>query len=272
MKNPILRAEELNEILANENIIILDCSTESNKAGLESDFENIKIKGARYFDLKNDFSDFGSIFPNTLPNPEQFQFNARKLGVNDSSKIILYDNLGVYNSPRVWWMFKIMGHKDVSVLNGGLPEWIKRKFSTQQEYDLEYDEGNFKSDFKNNMISDLNFIKQNLENDEIIVIDARSSKRFNSLESEPRKNLRSGNIPNSINIPFEKVLNNGEFKESEDLELVFNNINETSKKLIFSCGSGVTACIVYLASELVLENEKSLYDGSWTEWGTLEKI
>ena len=138
MKNPILSAEELNEISANENIIILDCSTESNKAGLQSDVENIKIKGARYFDLKNDFSDPESIFPNTLPNPDQFQFNSRKLGVNDSSKIILYDNLGVYNSPRIWWMFKIMGHKDVSVLNVGLPKWSKRKFPPKKDYELEF--------------------------------------------------------------------------------------------------------------------------------------
>lgn len=271
MKNPILNAEELNEILENENIIILDCSTKSNKAGIQSDFKNIKIKGARYFDLKNEFSDPKSNFPNTLPNANQFQFNCRKLGINDSSKIILYDNLGVYNSPRVWWMFKIMGHQDVSVLNGGLPEWIKRKFPTKEEYDLEFEKGNFRSDFQKNMISDLNFIKKNIENEKILVVDARSSKRFNSLEPEPRKNLRSGNITNSINIPFENVLKNGKFKDLKELKSVFENISDPSMKLIFTCGSGVTACIVYLASELILENEKSLYDGSWTEWGTLEK-
>lgn len=271
MNNLIISVEELNEKLEDKNLIILDCSTESNKAGLKSNFENVKIKGARYFDLKKDFSNPVSVFPNAIPTPDQFQTNCQKLGINNSSQIILYDNLGVYNSPRVWWLFRIMGHKNVSVLNGGLPEWIQEKFPTQETYKLDYVKGNFKSNFQANMISNLDFIKDNLENNEIIVIDARSAKRFNSLEPEPRKNLRSGNIPNSINIPFEKVLNNRKFKEQEDLIAAFKNIKTGSNKLIFSCGSGITACIVYLASELVLENNKSLYDGSWTEWGTLEK-
>lgn len=271
MNNLIISVEKLYEILENQNLIILDCSTESNKAGYKSNLKNNKIKGARYFDLKNDFSDPESLFPNTLPTPDQFQSNCRKLGINDFSQIIVYDNLGIYNSPRVWWLFKIMGHNNVSVLNGGLPEWINRKFPTQEEYELNFEKGNFKSDLQENMITSLNFLKDNLENDDVVVIDARNSNRFNSLEPEPRKNLRSGKIPNSINISFAKVLNNGKYKEPEELKLVFKDINDSSKEFIFSCGSGLTACIVYLASELVLDNHKSLYDGSWTEWGTLEK-
>lgn len=265
----IISAEQLKEELENENLIILDCSTKSNKTGIESKYQNIKIKGARYFDLKNDFSKKKSKFPNTLPNPNQFEINARKIGINKSSYVVLYDDIGIYTSARAWWMFKIMGHKNVSVLNGGLPEWMHKNFPIQKNYSSVYVKGNFKSDFQRNMISDIENVKSNLNNKNSVLIDARTPGRFSGKEEEPRKNLRSGNIPNSINIPFEYVLNAGKFKEKSELKLIFKKVNIESKELIFSCGSGVTACIVYLASELILKNKKSVYDGSWTEWASL---
>ncbi|MDT0651687.1 sulfurtransferase [Autumnicola edwardsiae] len=261
MNFPIIGAKQLKDKLENQNLIILDCSPKSNKAGLNSNYGNEKIEGARYFDLKNDFSDPGSNYPNTLPTSEQFSENCRKLGISNSSEIIVYDNLGVYTSPRVWWMFNVMGHNDVSVLNGGLP--------TKTNYASNIELGNFTSNFRKEMISDFDFIKKNLIKKNALIIDARNQDRFNGVIAEPREGLRSGNIPNSINIPFQDVLENGKFKEKNQLRLVFKDIDNESKKLVFSCGSGVTACIVYLASELILNNKKSLYDGSWTEWGSL---
>ncbi len=271
MNNLITSAEQLKDKLDDPNLIILDCSTKSNKAGLKSDYKNTKIKNTRYFDLKNDFSNPNSEFPNTLPDTKQFEISCRKIGINNFSQIVIYDDLGIYTSPRVWWMFKIMGHNKVSVLNGGLPEWMDRNYPIQEGYNSDFEKGNFKSDFQKNLISTFDEIKNNLEKENALIIDARKSERFNGTEQEPRKELRSGNIPNSISIPFQKVLNNGRFKDKEELKLVFENIENGPRQLIFSCGSGVTACIVYLASELVLNNPKSIYDGSWTEWGTLVK-
>lgn len=269
MNCPIISAKKLKEKLDNQNLIILDCSPKSNMAGLNSDFGNEKIEGARYFDLKNNFSDPSSIYPNTLPTSEKFVENCRKLGISNSSEIIIYDNLGVYTSPRVWWMFNVMGHNNVSVLNGGLPEWIKLELPTQTKYASNIEIGHFTPNFRKEMISDFDFIKKNLIKKNALIIDARNQDRFNGVIAEPREGLRSGNIPNSINIPFQDVLENGKFKEKNQLRLVFKDIDNESKELVFSCGSGVTACIVYLASELILNNKKSLYDGSWTEWGSL---
>ena len=93
----------------------------------KSEFKDLTIPSARYFDLKANFSDRNSHFPNTIPTKEQFELECRKLGINTSSEIVIFDNLGIYSSPRVWWMFKVMGHDKVSVLNGGLNEWIKKK-------------------------------------------------------------------------------------------------------------------------------------------------
>ncbi|MGB7843329.1 MAG: sulfurtransferase [Salinimicrobium sp.] len=271
MSNLIISAAELNEKIKDHNLIILDCSPETNKAGLEPDFENTKIKGARYFDLENDFCNPDSSLPNTLPTPEQFTENCRKLGINNSSEIILYDNLGIYSSPRVWWMFKIMGHDGVAVLNGGLAAWMQLGLPTQTEHSTGTKAGNFTANLRLELISDLDFIKQNLTSKEALIIDARSPGRFDGLIPEPREGLRSGNIPGSINIPFQDVLENGKFREKDELKSIFREVKDPSKELVFSCGSGITACILFLAGELVLDHKKSVYDGSWTEWGSRVK-
>jgi len=102
------------------------------------------------------------------------------------------------------------------------------------------------------------------------VIDARSYGRFEGTEPEPRTGLRSGHIPNSINIPYTEVLVNGKYKPKAKLAKVFNVLKTEKRPLIYSCGSGLTACILLLASEMLLENETAIYDGSWTEWAQLE--
>ncbi len=183
----------------------------------------------------------------------------------------MYDNLGIYSSPRVWWMFKTMGHQNVYVLNGGLPDWIENKYPTEEKQPQQYELGSFKAQFNSEKVKNYNFIKNNLNNERQLVIDARSSGRFNGTAPEPREGLRSGSIPNSVNIPFGDVLENGKYKSKEELKTIFSKINPENKALIYSCGSGLTACIILLAGELLLPNKTSVYDGSWTEWAQIEK-
>ena len=232
----------------------------------KTDFENIGIRGARHFDLKNEFNDVSSKLPNTLPGPKQFENSCRKLGINNSSKIVVYDNLGIYLSPRVWWMFNALGHQNIAVLNGGLPEWISQGNETVQQVENNITRGDFEAKFHPEMVKDYDFVLSNVTLKESVLIDARSAGRFKGIAPEPREGLQSGNIPGSLNLPYTEVLENGKFKSREELSEIFNNLKIDEKALIFSCGSGVTACIILLASELVSKNDKSVYDGSWTEW------
>lgn len=271
MTNPVISATQLNKILDHPDLIILDCSPQSNMSGLKAEYENTVIKNARYLDIEEDFSDLASGLPHTLPSPEQFEENCRKLGIDNSSEIVVYDNLGIYTSPRVWWMFKIMGHDKVTVLNGGLTAWAELGFPTQKEHNTATKTGNFTANFRQELVKDIGFLKQNLTKKEALIMDARSRERFQGLVAEPREGVRSGNIPGSVNIPFEEVLENGKFKEKEELKSVFRGVNDPSKELVFSCGSGITACILFLAGELALDQKKSVYDGSWAEWGSRVK-
>ncbi len=263
----------LNKNLTNDNLIILDASPLSTATGKKSTFSNKIIPFARFFNIKDDFSDTNSEFPNTFPSVKQFEEKCIKLGINNTSHIVVYDNLGIYTSPRVWWMFKTFGHKNVSVVNGGLPEWIKNGLTTNQKNRKKtYLKGDFKANFRAGNIKFYNDIIANITTKEYLLIDARSKGRFTGKEKEPRKHLQSGSITNAINIPFKDVLQNGKYKSKTELLNLFNTKKIAHKNLIFSCGSGITACIVYLASELILKNNKSIYDGSWAEWAEKQKL
>lgn len=263
----VVGSKWLQEHINDSALIILDASLADPISGEVSDFKNRCIKGARFFDIKNNFSDKNSAYPNMLPKPSDFERECRKLGINSTSKIVVYDNLGVYSSPRVWWMFKAMGHDTIAVLNGGLPDWILKGYATKElKLEENYNLGNFKAHFKKEMVVDFEMITLNTKDQKGLVIDARSEGRFMGTAPEPRPELKSGHIPNSINIPYEAVLKDGKFKSKAELAAIFKKEVVADKPLIFSCGSGLTACIILLASELVISNKKAVYDGSWTEW------
>lgn len=266
----IIAVGELNKILSDSDLIILDTTIPKVTSSNNGDYiEKKYIKGARFFDIKKTFSNQESKMPNMLPTPEQFERECKKLGINNTSKIVVYDDLGIYSSPRVWWMFKTMGHSNIKVLDGGLPEWLKCGYPTVSETNQNHSLGDFESNFDTSEVKDFGFIQSNIESKKALIIDARSSERFQALVPEPRADLRTGNISRSINIPFTDVLENGKIKSIEKLKEVFSALNNETRPLVFSCGSGITACIVSLASTSVLQNKKSIYDGSWTEYAQL---
>ncbi|MGB0915200.1 MAG: sulfurtransferase [Crocinitomicaceae bacterium] len=264
MKN-LKSVKWLKDNLNLSNLVLLDASQHST----DSQSQKIEcIPGSRHFDLKNKFSNTSSSLPNTFPSTEQFQEEARELGVYSDSIIVIYDNKGIYTSPRAWWMFKTFGHDHVFVLNGGLPAWKAMNGELSCNYDTP-GKGNFKANVNLKKARFFEAILNNVEIDTELVIDARSAKRFNSEVPESRKGLRSGTIPKSINLPYTDVLNDNLIKTNEELETIFKPIIASKKPLIFSCGSGVTACILHLAFSEITNDHCSIYDGSWTEWGTL---
>ncbi|RBN50938.1 sulfurtransferase [Flavobacterium psychrolimnae] len=270
MTEPIVNAAWLQANLKNPNLILLDASFKENQSNIKTDLENIQIKGARFFDIKNTFSDNNNTLPNTIPSPEKFEFEAKKLGINKNSTIVVYDNLGIYSSPRAWWLFKVMGHQNVAVLDGGLPEWISQKYPVESIPEIpNYAIGNFEAKFDPELIKSKEQILENIQTKDSVLIDARAENRFKGIGSEPRPGLRSGHIPGSINMPYTQLLRNGKFLPKEELVKI---LKTDGRPLIFTCGSGVTACIDLIAYELIGKNPKSVYDGSWTEWGQLENL
>ena len=270
--NPLVSVSWLSQNLNAPNLVVSNVSLESNIANIKVEFPGIQIKGARYFDLKRNFSDLESRLPNTLPNPKYFSLACRNLGINNNSTIVVYDNIGIYASPRVWWMFKSMGHKNIAVLDGGLPLWKNKNYPTESIQNRVLPEGDFKAKFNPNLLKKAFKIIENITSKEAILVDARSNGRFFGLIPETRKNLKSGHIPNAINLPFLDVLKDGKFISTNEISDIFKKLKIDKRPKIFTCGSGLTACILILASTLISEDNHFLYDGSWSEWGQLEGV
>ncbi len=272
MNKLIVSAEWLNENLNNEDLIILDASPKKTIMGDISEYANKRIPKARIFDVDNEFSDNKSPFPHTLPNKDDFEKECRKLGINKSSKIVVYDNLGIYVSPRVWWMFKVMGHDDIAVLDGGILEWVKKDYLLEEKKAETYEAGDFEAVFHPEFVKSYQDILDNIEKSSFLVVDARSRGRFNGTEPEPREHLKSGSIPNSVNIPYSEVLENDKFKSPQELKEIFEKECGNCDNLVFSCGSGLTACIVMMASEIGFKSSKKIFDGAWTEWAERQNL
>jgi len=267
MIQPLVSTNWLHENIDDPDLLILDASPETNKSNLTVAFPGIQIKGARFFDMKNSFSDKGNPVPNMIPSSEVFAEECKKLGINNNSKIVVYDNLGIYTSPRVWWMFKVMGHDAIAVLDGGLSAWEKEGYDCEAIVQPDFPKGDFIANYQPGLVKNTTEVLQNINVGKYTVIDARSSGRFNGTAPEPRANLKSGHIPNSKSLPYTQVLKDGKFLPKEELATIFETLNPDKEPLVFTCGSGLTACIILLANDLVSDNPKSLYDGSWSEWG-----
>ena len=200
-----------------------------------------------------------------MPSSEFFADEMQKLGVNNDSAIVVYDKAGVYSSPRAWWMFRAMGHDQVAVLDGGLPSWIQAGYETVPTLATPKQRGDFASHPQGGLFVDSKYVVQALADSAFSVIDARSAGRFKGQEPEPRAGMRGGHMPNAVNIPYTDVIENGLMSSKSKLRSIYEQYKD--KKIIFSCGSGVTACVVALAAEQAGYKDLAVYDGSWSEWG-----
>lgn len=274
MNTPLVSVDWLKNHLDNKNIIILDCTipkVTANKNDAASDVKE-RIKGALFFDIKNIFSDKSAEFPNTVLTPKEFEQKAQDLGINKDSAIVCYDDLGIYSAPRVWWNFKLMGFNNVAVLNGGLPKWKENKYPTEKPIHYNLEKGNFQVDYQPKKITYTKDVLAALENEKISIVDARSKGRFYATAPEPRNDVKRGHIPNSINLPFTEILENGMLKSEKELISIFKKIHKNKDEIIFTCGSGITASILALGATISGIENYAVYDGSWTEWGLTDNL
>ena len=269
--SPLITAKELQDNLSLQNLIILDCTIDKVGQSLQNEKLEL-IPNSRFFDLEGKFSDHAVNLPHTLINEKTFSDESQNLGINQDSVIVCYDRWGVYSSPRVWWMFKTMGHNNVYVLDGGLPSWIENNFETNSIYFQSTKKGDFTADFQEDWFADTQVMLNSINDRNKIIIDARSEGRFNGTSPEPRQGLRSGHIPNSKNLFFENVLDGTILKSKTELKSIFEKLTNSTNENIFTCGSGITASILAFASTIAGFDNIKVYDGSWSEWGVDENL
>jgi thiosulfate/3-mercaptopyruvate sulfurtransferase len=268
ISNSIISTDWLQENLHATNLVILN-GTIPRVVDADKKAETQQIPNARFFDIKKVFSVADAPFPNTMLDVETFTREAQKLGINQDSVIVVYDELGMYSAPRVWYMFKSMGFDNIAVLDGGFLSWKEVGYSCEVKKSYTENRGNFQGNDRLDLFRNYTEMLQEVQNRSSLILDARSEARFTGKVPEPRAGLRSGQIPTSKNIPYSELLHNNQFKSKAAIKAIFELLQTEEKQFIFSCGSGITACILALAAEHAGFEEYSVYDGSWTEWGSL---
>jgi thiosulfate/3-mercaptopyruvate sulfurtransferase len=267
--NQLVSSEWLNQNL--NKVKILDASWHLPTIQRNS-FEEYKIShitNSIFFDIDK-YSNQKTNLPHMLPSKEDWEIIVSNLGINNSDHIIVYDNSEVFSSCRVWYTFLYFGHDPdlISVLDGNFEKWINEKRPVSKEI-IKNDKSNYKSNENSSLVINKSKVNENITQNKFQLIDARGEQRFLGLQPEPRRELRSGNIKGSINLPFQKIINkNRTFKKKDELIKIFKSKDISfEKEMAFTCGSGVTACILGLANSIISGKKPIIYDGSWAEYG-----
>ncbi|MBZ5487611.1 sulfurtransferase [Halomonas aquamarina] len=268
MSDILMSAHELLDRLASDAPPkVLDASLPNSPIAAYVPEDDRKIPGSLEFDIEQVFSDREATFPHTLPAKEALEAACQGLGLSPEDEIVVYDNRGVYSSPRAYWLLAQTGFKKVNLLDGGLPHWLSLSLPVQQGYSAPTPLTASPALQANKSVVSVDEVHDNIERQRLKVVDARSAARFSGQTPEPRPELPSGHIPGSVNLPFTELLENGHFKRREEIAALMRSKQlEPSDHLAFSCGSGITACIVWVAAELAGYEHLSLFDGSWTAW------
>ena len=259
----------LAERLSNPNIRMADASWYLPQAGRDakSEYAAAHIPGAVFFDI-DDLSDETSPWPHMLAPVPKFAGRMRELGLGDGNMIVVYDGAGIFSSPRAWWMLRAMGHRDVAVLDGGLPKWRREGYPVNNN-PANIRPATFTASPDPTIVRAFPQMVENLKTRAAQVVDARGRPRFVAQEAEPRPGLRGGHIPGSLNVPYAQLIAaDSTLKSPEALRALFAEARvDLSAPVVTSCGSGVTAAIAMLALEMAGATDVALYDGSWSEWG-----
>ncbi|OEJ32681.1 sulfurtransferase [Streptomyces subrutilus] len=246
-----------------DGVVLFDASVGARRGAAA------RIPGARPFDLDGELSDHTSAVPHTMPGVQEFTEALRALGVDDTDTVVVYDAQGIYSSARAWWMLRAMGFDRVAVLDGGLPAWTAAGHPVERVPAV-YDgpRGTFTARPRPGLIVDAGAVTAALADPAAAVLDARTRERYAGTAPEPRPGLRGGHMPGSANLPFGELQRDGGLMRPRDeLRTAFEAVAGDREQLYFTCGSGVTACVLALGATLAGYRDLAVYDGSWSEWG-----
>jgi thiosulfate/3-mercaptopyruvate sulfurtransferase len=270
VSGPLITTEALAARLGEPGLVILDASwfLPGVARDAKAEFAERHIPGAQFFGI-DEVADHASALPHMLPSPAEFATHARRLGVEPTSAVVVYDSAGLAPSARVWWSFRAMGHEAVQVLDGGLTKWLAEGRPIEVGWPEPAPHGEFKAHPNPALVADLAQVRAALANG-AQVLDARPAGRFAGTEPEPRAGLRSGHMPGARSLPWASLVQpDGMLAPPEQLATAFRAAGiDVTAPVATTCGSGITAAGLALALAALGQLGATVYDGSWAEWGS----
>ncbi len=266
---PLVTTEWLAAELGKSDLRVIDATMFLAQHGrnARAEFEAAHVPGAVFFDI-DEVSDLTASLPHMLPPAEKFASRMQALGLGDGSRIVVYDNSPLKSAARAWWMLTLFGAHEVAILDGGFAKWQAEGRPVESGKPV-VRHRHFTVWADKSLVRDMKAMTDNLRSKAEQVVDARSAGRFAGTEPEPRKELRSGHIPGSRSLPYDRMFNeDGTFKPVDALKAEFDaaGIN-LEKPVVATCGSGVTSAVLAFAATLLGHKQMAIYDGSWSEWG-----
>ena len=264
----LVSTDWLAENIGSSNMLVIDASLP--RVGVVEDtrknYRAAHIPNATFFDI-DEIADPEATLPHMMPSESLFASKVGALGISNNSRVIVYDQHGIYSAPRAWWMFRTFGHDNVAVLDGGLPKW-RAEGRDVTDIVPTNTPAQFSANLNEGLLRLATQVNLNIASDREQVVDARGAGRYNGTDPELRPGLRSGHIPKSLNVPYDNIVKDGSLVDATKLEAAFVDAGvDLSKPITTSCGSGITACILALGLYLNGRDDIAVYDGSWTEWG-----
>lgn len=267
----IVSTGQLAEHLSDPNWIVFDCRfTLTNTEAGKQAYQQSHIPGARYVHLDNDMSSPVTAQSGRHPLPDVNQLSGKlsDWGVDSGKQVVVYDDSFGSMAVKMWWLLRWLGHKNVALLDGGLPKWMKLKLPVSNELP-QITPAKFTPQLHVEMVANAAEVEQARQERCRLLIDARPEQRFSG-EREPLDKV-AGHIPGAINWVFEENLDfDGTYLPADELRESYLKLLQGVKpeQVIHTCGSGVTACHNMLAMEIAGLPSGKLYAGSWSEWIT----
>lgn len=256
---PLISISDLARIYRDDTTVILDATIGASPT-------DPHIPGAQIASIDGAWSDDKSPWPHTRPHNDALERELRRLGINGDSQVVVYERDGLFSAPRIWWLLRYAGIDRASILDGGFVAWDAAQLPVTCEKTPPRSPGSVTLNPRDLMIIDEEGVSGHIERGDRRILDARSTERFEGIVPEPRPGLRSGHIPTSGSVPFTTVQRDGVMRSADELRQLFEPLLD-ERPIIATCGSGVTACVIALALDIMGRTDVAVYDGSWSQWG-----